>query len=49
MFEAAGEELVKSCETNEDEAEDAQTDRSSWIALQIFILASLSELPLEVI
>jgi len=36
VFEAAGEELVKTCETNEDEAEDAQNGRCSWIPLQTY-------------
>ena len=29
MFEAADKELVKSCETKEDKAEDTQTGRGS--------------------
>ena len=49
MSEAGGEELLKSCETDEDEAEDAQTSRDSWIPTQALILAPLSLVPAEVI
>ena len=44
MFERGGEELVQSCETDEDEAEDTQIGRGSWVP----ILAPLSLVPAEV-
>jgi len=39
VFELIEKKLIKSYETNEDEAPDAKTSGGSWIRVQTFVLA----------